>query len=1519
MLTKAFADQFLGFLESQETDLLSWGFYDFCYDHEEVEEFLSTSAPDELKEQIGRLESDGYSVANILEELAFHNLLHRVQPNTPKYRTRLAEGVRLIARLRQVFRSSQWSSGPTLVSDIKVDLRHRLIPVRPFSADECWLHLVSSCTDLPLQHKVFLTLATRADGKALTFARFQQDSFRRILSHYRKPGLTGTVITAGTGAGKTKAFYIPAFLGVAPETRQDPFTKVIAIYPRNVLLADQLREAIAEALKIQDLLKKTTGRGLVFGALLGTTLWSAQFDSEKAVEYGWKRQRDGYVVPFLKSPISPEKDLVWRDDDRKARRTCLYHSDPGDEPVVPDGLIILTRDRLRQTPPDVLFVSAEMLNRLMGDPSWDRTLGIGQGDRAPRLLLLDEVHAHEGLKGTQIAWVIRRWLYWSKTRNLHTVALSATLREPDDHLSKLAGISRSQIAEYRPQPQDLYPEGHEYNLAVKGDATSGTSLLATSIQTAMVLGRLLTPRTGIRTANGFSAHDLYGSKVFGFSDNLDSVNRWFFDVRSAEVDLRLARFRLNPVEQRPRQPDVGQKVIHEMRVTGQLWELPRNLGYDLNQPLWVTRCTSQDVGAESNSDIIVATSSLEVGYDDPEVGAVLHHKHPKTLSSFIQRKGRGGRRVGTHPWTVTVLSDYGTDRFFFQNAERLFDPFIDHIFLPILNPYVLRIQASYFLLDWIGRQISDGEPFRYLAFPSPWNKRAQTKALRLLTSLLEQKSDWNRFRRDFLQAFAHRYGRSDLSLSNPEAESILWDEPRPLMLQVIPSLARKLESNWTFADPSRVGTLEDAGARTPIPEFLPYATFGDVGSASVRILTGAQRSNSGEAEENEDEAPTGFMPIQTALFELCPGRVSKRFSKERSDPAFWLKNSDKLLEQNVASIRIHELYPGSLLVNQVGEIPVFQPTSAELVSRPIDVADSSNSSWSWRTYISPVGEGLSLSIFENSDWADIIENASVYLHRDRSALDITRYAESLTFETLYRRGRSVYGKRVLGYQDDSGSFRPEAIGFRQSVDGLRVRLSSQHLAQPPSLHPGILGRFRSHYFLHRIRTSEVLQSKVNYFAAERLWQTSVSMLIATALKNKCTLPDAQAKLGNRAAAARKVLDKMSPTADFDGDSTSKVATRIAALWNDTEISAEVVELEKLLWGPLPEHFHRWVKERYVSTLGEALRSAAASLVAELSEEDFALDVKISDEGITEIFISELNSGGLGHIDAIVREMRRRPAILHEAIRNAIEFCERDDFATNLGFVLRGALSDANGDVADAFENVRAAVSFRQSVVARTGLQSALRDNGVSPTRGTTVGIMAKLLKPGSSRSTDLLTYFINRAQEKYSSALGIGIDPRVFAYACLNYHPVKRRLGMVLSVIGRGADVGEHQLYAALEQFAIIDCKDSCTECLTPLNRFAQPAPPSRELAHRWLSFGDAEVEACSDWLPIARASLHGHSRVKIVCDDTQLPSVSSVLQRILSEEVEVDYLLVPIAIARVDRKGPRWIITLQVGEGIGA
>ena len=67
------------------------------------------------------------------------------------------------------------------------------------------------------------------------------------------------------------------------------------------------------------------------------------------------------------------------------------------------------------------------------------------------------------------------------------------------------------------------------------------------------------------------------------------------------------------------------------------------MGLCYHRPHQSDRTSSQDIGVATDADIIVATASLEVGFNDPGVNVVLQHKAPRDIAQFLQRRGRAGR------------------------------------------------------------------------------------------------------------------------------------------------------------------------------------------------------------------------------------------------------------------------------------------------------------------------------------------------------------------------------------------------------------------------------------------------------------------------------------------------------------------------------------------------------------------------------------------------------------------------------------------------------------------------------------------------------------------------------------------------------------------------------------------------------------------------------------------------------------------------------------------------------------
>ena len=266
----------------------------------------------------------------------------------------------------------------------------------------------------------------------------------------------------------------------------------------------------------------------------------------------------------------------------------------------------------------------------------------------------------------------------------------------------MTGLPLDDVRAEGPALDETYEEGCEYQLVLRADPASQTSLLSTTIQATMLLGRVVDARSNISDGT-------VGRKVFVFADDLDVANRLYHDLADAEA-YRFSRNRLfidgrrAPLATFRSAGSGGARDDVERDADGQRWWAAEAIGHDLRVRLPLGRTTSQDAGVDARATVLIATASLEVGFNDPTVGFILQHKAPHGASAFLQRKGRAGRTRAMRPWMITALSDYGRDRAAFQSFEQLFDPIVLATDLPIDNLYVLRIQATYALLEWLFEQ-----------------------------------------------------------------------------------------------------------------------------------------------------------------------------------------------------------------------------------------------------------------------------------------------------------------------------------------------------------------------------------------------------------------------------------------------------------------------------------------------------------------------------------------------------------------------------------------------------------------------------------------------------------------------------------------------------------------------------------------------------------------------------------------------------------------------------------------------
>ncbi|ABS05849.1 protein DpdJ [Kineococcus radiotolerans] len=1343
-LSAATLGALLSSVEDVELPLLTWGYVEGALDTSEVLRALEVGLS-----EAGDGDMDDIDADEVLQLLEERGLLVQVSPD--RWRSRLAETLRLTAHLRQLLGEGNgqwWLRGRSLVSDFRLNVQPRRYPRRdlPGSNAQQALEAVQPLTDAA---QVAVSAFVRPEQR---LARFQLDASTAIRSALLSSRTEAVIVAAGTGSGKTLAFYLPAFAWMSERLTAGEGVQTLAIYPRTELLKDQVGEALASALVISEQLAQHGHRPLRIATLYGDTPWAASsLESASWHQEAWPHVGDGRRCPYAVCPHC-QSDLVWLDSDRSAtppreRLVCR-----GCARTIPGDVLALTRQSMIAQAPDVLFTTTEMLNRASSHPSLGRLLGFRPGTARPRLLLLDEVHTYEGVHGAQVALLLRRWRH-AIGQAVTVVGLSATLRDADTFMARLVGISEADVTLIEPAEVDLVDEGRQYQLVIRGDATSGASLLSTTIQTSMLLGRVLDPP--------HTANTIHGSKGFLFTDDLDVTNRLFHDLRDAEGEGWMSKRRSG-----------AQKVLANLRsprlpacssrdVDGQVWTLPERIGHALPgmfpaRGLKISKTSSQDPGVAAGADLVVATASLDVGFNDPRVGLVLQHKSPRDAAQFLQRRGRAGRTRDVRPLTAVVLSDFGRDRLTYQAYDQLFDPELLPRALPVGNRYVLRMQATLALKDWLTRQVQWREDAGRVLTK---NDRREEQDLRdrvaeLLNSVLTDT---------VTQDALAEYLRRALRIDADEVQNLLWDPPRALMTAVVPTLLRRLRTLWR-----PVGEDPGGEAKTFAVEFVPPALFAELNLPEVQLLL--PDSYRGTVETR--------MPILQALREAAPGRISKRFAVRSSAQTTWVPiptdASDVQLPLGdfVKSGSVEGTWRDDTSGDQRR---VVRPYLIQLEQPPRTLAESSNSRPLWCSQI-VAGDGEITTTPVPQPWSAHIRALSIHTHANRRPLEVRRFTPGTRARLRSSGARTADpapNSTSITYIDRHGD--PAALGFALDVDGLRVSVrlpSPQALLASPHLRTPA---WRSARVRHLIAADTSLDSLADEFTRPWLALTLEVALLTRAVDEDISIATALDRVSEAdlLAAAGQVAGAEAPTTDAkaDGahDEPNSDASEIrdlhgrlrAALTSTTVRDALLQHAQALHADPGPADA-RFAQQVFARTLGAALQRTCLLIVSNAQDNDLVLDV-VDDEEESTIWLTEATVGGAGIIEAITAEYARNPRRFWRLTLNALEAGEYETLDHELSRLVADLSGDPDGALALAVRAVRTATSAHDTRAHLDRLHQALTIAGYATTHPVLAAIAIRLLRPGTTPRFDDALHRLAQGWSRVSQQLGMDIDARAWS------------------------------------------------------------------------------------------------------------------------------------------------------------
>lgn len=1566
------AERGLDELEQIEARALVWGLVDNALDTREVEEALRRVLDESRNVAVCRDPACSIVTARGLrEQMVRLGMLFDVPGPTLEgtyWRTRMAEGVRLIARLRQLFPQhagdTRWASAPTLVADYRFLRRARRYPKRNLDQHAVMAALSDSVTAPELLAAVSHWLQQMPVGAGMS--RFQVDAAARILGGLAGDSRSGTLVSAGTGSGKTLAFYMPALAWLAQRRLAEPNSRpvrVLALYPRNELLKDQLAEVYDQCRKFDDWIGARGGSPLRVGVLYGETPRKLQSVSKQK---GWRLAKGGAICPFFRCPSSGcGAEMAVSASDAKNGVERLVCQRCGHS--VRDDRLAFTREGMSESPPDILFTSVETLNRHLCNPEMRHLFGVGpNATEAPGLVLMDEVHLYAGAYGAQVAYLMRRW--WSASgRRSSFVGLSATIAEGRRFFAGLTGLNETVVQEIKPQERDITDEGAEYLLALRGDPVSQAALLSTTIQTLMLGGRLLDPRQQFDK----SARPFFGWRAFAFTDQLDAANRLYRNLQDAEgrnqygsPDMRkhpdggLARLR-NRVDPSGRRYHAGQD-----------WRVAQDIGHDLSARLEIGRTTAYDSGVSQNSEVVVATAALEVGFDDPAVGVVVQHKAPRDIASFLQRKGRAGRTRHMRPWTIVVLTDYGRDRLAYQTYDQLFDPELPPRQLPLANRYVQRMQSVYALLDELGdltqtdatnkgfgsavwRDLSEPvDASRLQSWPAgkvaelkqlvangnldalaaAW-PQLRTKALKLVTSpdasVRWAGSNWleGHLRQRRLVALLARMLADSfameslaqslckrLAIGREEMDVLLWNQPRPLLLGAVPTALRRLSSNWRAHGES----CRDYHTGHPLPEYVPASLFDDLSLPEMRL-------------ELPGVAEPEYLPVQQGLGEFAPGKVSRRF-----DRAHWLGVPPQTLigyledgrsiqewgaevsEWYEAEVErmFHRLENGKIVACRA-----FRPVAAKLQLLPFrqpqvpEMSDLSNAQLTWSSHLEAPQDGAVFVPPAHIGISRLIKSVVAYTHAGQSAALVRRYAVASKAE-MRMRWQGASHRLTVNWQFQQDGL-PCGIGFEIDADALVIVLDL-----PSEIHRKIdwsnAGRVRAaraaRYNWEAQHCPVFVEAVPNPFL--RGWIAQIFQIAAIFVARKSNVPLSAALDAVATGAQMDVLLNVLaavfqlPEVEAGEDGPDRLRQALDASLRDDHVRQAIREAARVLVDPIDREWEAWLVQTLRTTLGAAFLDAIQQACPEVDPDGLIVDI---DPGCrlngtlpdrAEIWISETSPGGNGMIEQVVELLAARPDCLYRHVEAALDVSDVERTNAQLKQLVGWISGDApDVGLVEAVNRVRNSTGPTRAQAEFAKLRAELVRRGQAMFHGYSVAVSLRLLRPNSPDEIDRLIARIHAEWLTLETQLGVEIDVRV---VCGIFSDDARldvafeKMGMRLPDTGRAS-----WRFGVLMGLLWPQGHALRAVGLAVSNRFTPMASTERLLLEQWLTQRKCPLNpSLPGWEDRAREQLATELQTVVAVEASGAREMVPVIIRMLTvEPIHFDYLNVFATLSAVKRR----------------
>jgi hypothetical protein len=518
----------------------------------------------------------------------------------------------------------------------------------------------------------------------------------------------GHVITASTGGGKTEAFLFPVLLYCLTAWKAGlEGNRAVLTYPRRDLCDNQFERLFDYV----HTLNQQLGHA------------SASFE-EAPISIALQHGNRNYVeldCPQCEGMLTPP------DREEGGKRdgclSCSNHDDHRYEWATTD----------RSDAADIIVMTQNSLHLRMMDRHGEEAFWSQQ--YPTKFLVLDEVHVYTEQAGMHVANVVRRFKRaveeLAPGQQPSLVASSATIHDAENFTERIFDVEDA--VEISPEDDEMDTVGSEYIIFVKAteprdvtvpvgdsvfkpqekwDDVEQTTASNLSCMIQIAYGFWHTAR---KERGGTGTDGTDKDKILGFVDSIDSVGRLGSSVEDAEQNRHLFDFRRPDAFLRGEgsNPDCHEEtftagaddtfderaVCEHLAPNPYLNECPTyeagECWWTMDQPfelrpmqMAIQKSGTRQRPTEAKNpgedwDQLIATSTLEVGFDNESIIGTFQYRAPMSVPSFLQRKGRGGRDAEDRPVTVVVLGSTSTDSYYFHHSDYLSDPREEHLEIPL--------------------------------------------------------------------------------------------------------------------------------------------------------------------------------------------------------------------------------------------------------------------------------------------------------------------------------------------------------------------------------------------------------------------------------------------------------------------------------------------------------------------------------------------------------------------------------------------------------------------------------------------------------------------------------------------------------------------------------------------------------------------------------------------------------------------------------------------------------------------